>query len=688
MIPRKSPILRFSTKFFIAALIAFANLLNLSYSLPNEALNAHVDDLRANDFEHIEEKTIIENLYYYEDTQYLPSISQIQAQPRELEWKKFDRRYIDFGFTKSFLWLKLRLVNDSGAQIKRVLDLNTRFMNEIKVYLDDGMELRTLLSENETTEFSNRAIDNRYLATEFEIEAGAAADIIIGYWSRGSTVLPLSIHTEKNYYQNWISSNLVTVAFCSVLLFLIGFGFFQFLVSKSVVQLAYIGYVGSGALYIYHMDGLSFKFLWPEYPAWNASAALYLGLSINLFAVTFARVFLGSREKYPKSDKLLLCLFFLCIACIVLSPISDIRYLKKFAFYLTTSTTLICAAVGVVALLNGQKEARFYVAGWFAITTCAAFVTVANTFKDTLHVFIGYDFAKMGIFFDAIMFAMAMADQSNEVRKQRDIANEKQKELLEKELETQKQIALLEDQYQSAMSVAQEKSQALASAGHDLRQPIFTLRSAMQVAIKQGLKDSNELDQFKKGFDYIEALIREYLDVPEEVRVNRKKETKVEEHEEPNSTAYEAFPIDIVLNNIEVMFRAEAEKKQLGFSCMTCSKRVFANPVVVMRMLGNLCENAIKYTNTGRVLIGCRRRPEAIEVQVIDTGLGISKEKQRDIFHAYSRNEANADSAPGLGLGLAIVSQLAKENDYEIKLSSHFEKGTVFSFLVPLHTSG
>jgi CheY-like chemotaxis protein len=102
------------------------------------------------------------------------------------------------------------------------------------------------------------------------------------------------------------------------------------------------------------------------------------------------------------------------------------------------------------------------------------------------------------------------------------------------------------------------------------------------------------------------------------------------------------------------------------------------------RLLQNLVSNAIKYTVTGRVLVGCRRRNGCLRIDVYDTGLGIPGSKHQTIFEEFHRLDAGAKVARGLGLGLSIVERIARVLDRKISLVSAPDRGSRFSVEVPL----
>jgi CheY-like chemotaxis protein/anti-sigma regulatory factor (Ser/Thr protein kinase) len=127
-----------------------------------------------------------------------------------------------------------------------------------------------------------------------------------------------------------------------------------------------------------------------------------------------------------------------------------------------------------------------------------------------------------------------------------------------------------------------------------------------------------------------------------------------------------------------------AKQKGLSLSVMKTSAYVCTDPSLFERIVRNLISNAVRYTDRGGVLVGCRRQDGGLRVEVWDTGRGIAPEKHREIFREFAQIEPSGpDPRKGLGLGLAIVERLARLLDHEIRLRSVPGKGSVFSVSVP-----
>jgi CheY-like chemotaxis protein/anti-sigma regulatory factor (Ser/Thr protein kinase) len=121
-----------------------------------------------------------------------------------------------------------------------------------------------------------------------------------------------------------------------------------------------------------------------------------------------------------------------------------------------------------------------------------------------------------------------------------------------------------------------------------------------------------------------------------------------------------SFRIDDILRQIELEFAPLAAAKGIELKYVSCRLVVRSDRRLLRRLVQNLVSNAIKYTPTGRVLIGCRRTEGQLRIDVYDTGVGIPETKRRDIFIEFHRLEQGARIARGLGLGLSIVERVAR----------------------------
>ncbi len=220
----------------------------------------------------------------------------------------------------------------------------------------------------------------------------------------------------------------------------------------------------------------------------------------------------------------------------------------------------------------------------------------------------------------------------------------------------------------------QYKSQFLATASHDLRQPLHALN--LFVAQLGSETDPAErarvIAQIGSAVGEMTALFNGLLDI-----------SKLDAGLlVPQLTD---FSLDDLLTRLQSMFAQSAEEKQLRLKVVSCRHWVRSDAILLEQILINLLSNAIRYTSTGGILIGCRRRGAALRIDVRDTGPGIPEDQRRRIFDAYYQiDRASAVFDGGLGLGLAIVERLTRLLEHPLELSSHAGRGSRFSITVPL----
>jgi len=216
------------------------------------------------------------------------------------------------------------------------------------------------------------------------------------------------------------------------------------------------------------------------------------------------------------------------------------------------------------------------------------------------------------------------------------------------------------------------KTKFLAAASHDILQPLNAARLYVTSLIeRQGQREERSLvDNIDASLEAVEEIFGALLDIS-------RLDTGVMRPD------FASFRINEMMRQIEVEFAPMAAAKGLNLTFVPCSLVVRSDRRLLRRLVQNLVSNAIKYTPSGRVLVGCRRRGDGLRIDVYDTGIGIPDSKWRDVFIEFHRLDQGAKIARGLGLGLSIVERVARVLDSKIELESETGRGSHFSVTVP-----
>ena len=218
------------------------------------------------------------------------------------------------------------------------------------------------------------------------------------------------------------------------------------------------------------------------------------------------------------------------------------------------------------------------------------------------------------------------------------------------------------------------KSVFLASASHDLRQPLNAMQ--MYIAALQSKVKDKEILRIIEDINSVSIstarLLNALLDVSElEVGAIKPR--------------HEIFSVNNILISIFQSFLPLAKDKELDFRIVPSSLYVRSDPALLERILGNFMSNAIRYTNKGSVLIGCRKRGDKVSIEVWDTGCGISDDQMSLIYEDFYQIEnKERDRGKGLGLGLALAKRLADSLEHTIDSKSSLGSGSCFSVSVDL----
>ena len=234
-------------------------------------------------------------------------------------------------------------------------------------------------------------------------------------------------------------------------------------------------------------------------------------------------------------------------------------------------------------------------------------------------------------------------------------------------------VRQLRSQIEAVARANQEMTRFVASAAHDLRQPLHAL-GMFCATLEQRLMNAPEKPLVRNMMKAIESLEESFGAILDISRLDAGTVQK----------APQDFPIRDVFRRLYQRFGGEAESRGLALRFRATRRVVLTDPLLLERVLANLVQNALRYTRRGGVLVAARRHSHAVALEVWDTGVGIPEDKKEMIFREFYQIEnPERDRARGLGMGLAIVRRLCTLLDLRLELRSTLGRGTVFRMLVP-----
>jgi signal transduction histidine kinase/CheY-like chemotaxis protein len=229
------------------------------------------------------------------------------------------------------------------------------------------------------------------------------------------------------------------------------------------------------------------------------------------------------------------------------------------------------------------------------------------------------------------------------------------------------------DARKKAEQANRAKSQFLASASHDLRQPLHAL-SLLTGVMNDVAKDPylrEVAQQMDRSVQSLDRLFGALLDLS---KLDAGAVTV-----EP-----EDFDLADMLDRLSVEHRANAREKGLAFHLDCEPMWIHADPILLERITRNLLENAIRFTGAGSITVRAQSTLRDVLLTVSDTGVGVPPAEQERIFEEFFQlHNAGRDRSHGLGLGLSIVRRLVDMLGYELQLESSPGRGSSFTVRLP-----
>ena len=213
------------------------------------------------------------------------------------------------------------------------------------------------------------------------------------------------------------------------------------------------------------------------------------------------------------------------------------------------------------------------------------------------------------------------------------------------------------------------KSRFLAAASHDLRQPLQTIALLQNLLAKavDGDRAKKLVVRLDEALAAMSGMLNAMLDI-NQIEAGVVQADLVD------------FPVNTLLDPLKNEFTYHAHAQRLAFRVVPCGAHIHSDPRLLEQVMRNLLSNALKYTKSGKVLLGCRRRGDRLSIEVWDTGVGIPEADLLIIFDEYHQlDNAARERNRGLGLGLSIVRRLGGLMGHEVRVRSTLGRGSVFS---------
>lgn len=570
----------------------------------------------------------------------------------------------NIGNSDDVFWILFSVFNDSTEAETRRLVFGAPFVPLLNAYLLTPHDAITLLKHDGHQPYDRRVNDEIKLnSISFALPAKQRSEFLIQYRPRGVSFLPISLVTEAGFMNKAHVESVRTAVFYSLSLTVIATFLFFGIAMRSRLVLFYALLFLEYLFFLAIIEGYAFKYLWPNWPQWNLYSGLIMALIFSASGLLISSIVVEKTEfsryfKFLCKGLALLSLFtFLLIPFIGNVVMMTINYIFMISMLLSQGYCIY----SWMRKSGKRNQLAFYTALILIGATLYVFILFLG--RSTLSEWMVVSLNRGIYLFVSLTTMGTFAIHLGGLRNDHEKALQRELESAQRDAKLNRALFESEHRYSQARELANKRQQQLATASHDIRQPLLSLRSTMDVMAQQQSPEVGK--HMHDAFNYIEQLCSQYLAETRPTEVTDKPEY---------------YPINMITDSVSKMFRQEVVDKGLALKVAPCTIEIACPPMQLIRIVSNFVANAIKHCTPGtRLLIGCRRLADRVRIDVYDNGPGIAAEALETLQEPYRKG----DNSSGEGLGLAIVKDLADSHGWEIRIDSRLGKGSRFSVIVP-----
>ena len=575
-------------------------------------------------------------------------------------------------------WAGLNIHNDTlddgRAPDPFVLTLSLALASEVHIYLiRSGGLTETLLEYSAFAPFDETDHSvTRLKSTEFTIAPQEIVTVLINFKFGPFQSFVLTLATPDELQSAAFRSSITYTAFYAFCISCLVFFFGFHAAMKNLTGLLFALLFTAALMLMAYIDGLLFRFVTPDAPHWHQIFGFGLIYALSGIGFLICGHSMAPKGGASRLARAVSALALLSLAGFAASLISPGTYAALFAY-------VLIGLMLATSLLAGREWRRqdgniqifaLLVGGLSLTLSLAVLIAMVMGWSDGRLLM---PTAIKAVYTVALLSVM-ISLTAHIINLRRMHAREVRSKMaaLEQEAKRSQELLVAEQNYSRARELASRRRRQLAAASHDLKQPIASLRMTLDAMADK--TEPHLRARLCEAFDYMEALSG---DVLKDTGPGDEQDSGPEDMEAgiPPSEASEIYDVAVILGTVQQMFFEEAISKGLELRMVASSARVQTPPIVLMRIVSNLVSNAVKYTASGKVLIGVRRRARGIELWVADSGPGLNDEEIERFRRAYQKGARSK----GHGLGLAVCFELARTHGLSLDIRSVKGKGTLFA---------
>ena len=570
-----------------------------------------------------------------------------------------DEQVPNFGYTRSTFWLKFTLKNKTGRDSRWILEIGYPHIDDIRLYtpLPTGHFLERKTGSTAPYFTSKKEMTSRHFLFSLDFRKDEEKTCYVRVSSKDSLNVPLTLWTPRAFQGKENREQFYLGIYYGLVLLMILYNLGVFFIIRDRNYLLYVLAVTPHAgLFHFVLNGLAVEYVFPDSLWWARDSVAFMHSLSIFFSLLFIRHFCDLKKYVPTLDKGLAVLMIWAAVEVVLALTIDY-------FWAITSAVVMSMAAGaliwptlLITYLRGNKVAGMALLAFSVLIFGGMAYGLKVWCLIPCNFFSVYSW-QIGAALQAAILSMALAERIRIIRKEKETA------LRETEI---------------AKQATRAKGDFLANMSHEIRTPMNAILGMAHLAFKTELtpRQRDYLSKIQSSAHNLLRIINDILDF-----------SKIE------AGKLDIEPVDFHLEDVltrlsdVVTLKAHEKRLEILFKADPAIPRTLVgDPLRLDQILINLTNNAIKFTESGEILISIDQVEEGqshvvLQFAVRDTGIGLTREQMGRLFQSFSQADGSTTRKyGGTGLGLAISKRLVEMMDGEIRVESEPGAGSAFIF--------
>lgn len=585
-------------------------------------------------------QSLAEYLAVLEDPSRTLTLNDVQRPESRFQGSFAPAAGLNFGYTQSAYWLRLRLNNSSDVFAERLIEIAYSKLTRVEFYRTNAAGDFESVTTGLLAPFATRPYPNRFFVFPVALPAHGEQTYYFRVEASSALQVPARLWTPVAFHEHERSDYAFQAWYFGVATAMILFNLLLFIALKDVIYLMYVGFVSAMTFTVASHQGLVKEFIGADSPAWSlSSASVGYCLTIALM-ILFTRHMLATRIALPRTDRLFRFLAGIYLLPLPLAVVVAHQAVIQTAQYVSLFTMLLIIGVGIRCAFMGQRTAYYFVAAYAALFLAAGFTGLTGLGWIPLY-FDAAQAVQLGSAAEMLLLAFALADRFNQMRLEKEKAQQNAADaqsLLVETLRTSERT--LESRVAQRTA---ELRQFIDMLSHEIKTPMSVIRMCLgmetpAVSVKR---------HAQQAIQDIDAIIERCL------QADRLDHSAVNLRRQP-------CHVDAM---VDALRSACANPERLAVQC-SGAPLLDTDVQLLNVVLSNLIDNALKYAapeSVVRIEIAETQHEGAAGVQLAianSPGTAGMPDSER-VFEKYYRSPG-AHGKSGSGLGLYLVSRIVQ----------------------------